>query len=68
MLDIQTTLEIEFHYIIHPKELNLQKVNFGNLFIKKILKESEEILVKRNLNFIYPETQIYRKNKLYKKV
>ena len=35
-----------------------------NLLIKKILKESEEILEKENLNFIYPETQIYRKNKL----
>jgi tetratricopeptide (TPR) repeat protein len=34
------------------------------LLIKKILKESEEILEKKNLNFIYPETQIYRKNKL----
>ena len=35
-----------------------------NSFIKKILKESEEILEKKGLNFIYPETQIYRRNKL----
>jgi len=35
-----------------------------NSFIKKILKESQEILEKKDLNFIYPETQIYRRNKL----
>ena len=45
----------------------LDKLTINNLieksFISNVLEKSEKILEKSNLNFLYPETQIYRRNK-----
>lgn len=45
----------------------LDKLTINNLieksFISNILEKSEKILQKSNLKFLYPETQIYRRNK-----
>ncbi len=55
---------ININYKINKLNDVVESGSIQNLLIKKILKDSEEILEKKNLNFIYPETQIYRRNKL----
>ena len=55
---------IDINYKI--SELNVVKENslIQIPLISMILKKSEEVLTKNNMNLNYPETQIYRKNKL----
>ena len=55
---------IDINYKINELHTLKENSSFQISLINIILKESEEILKKNNINLNYPETQIYRKNKM----
>ena len=55
---------IDINYKINELHTLKENSSIQISLINIILKESEEILKKNNINLNYPETQIYRKNKM----
>lgn len=62
--EINKNAIININYEINELDIIKKNSLIQNSLISNTLKESEEIIKRNNINFNYPETQIYRKNKL----